>query len=76
MRGCITVNVPGIPVKGATAEYDENGNVVALAASAFGGVDDAPCAQPTPAERMLALQQVDAEVRFAKMKDVWEGRSA
>ena len=76
MRACLTVNVPGYPVQGATAEYDEDGNVVALAASAFGGVDDAPCAQPTPAERMLALRQVDAEVRFAKMKDQWEGRTA
>lgn len=76
MRACLTVNVPGYPVRGATAEYDANGNVVALAASAFGGVDNAPCTEPTPAERMMALRAVDAEVRFDAMKSLWEGRSA
>lgn len=76
MRACLTVNVPGFPVQRASAQYDESGNVLALAASAFGGVDDAPCAEPTPMERMSALKQADAEARFENMKAEWEGRSA
>src|SRR5690606_1673144 len=38
MRACLTVNVPGFPIQRASATYDEQGNVMALAASAFGEV--------------------------------------
>lgn len=67
MRACLTVNVPGYPVERPSATYDEQGNIMALAASAFGGVADAPC-EPTPAERIQALASVDAEVRFANAR--------
>lgn len=46
MRACLTVNVPGFPIPRASVEYDEEGRVLALAASAFGQVPDAPCAEP------------------------------
>lgn len=73
MRACLTVNVPGFAVERPTATYDENGNVLALAASAFGGVDHGPCADvdPTPLERMAALRTIDAEVRFENLKKKW-----
>ena len=71
LRACLTVNVPGFPVERPTVEYDDSGNVMALAASAFGS-GDAPC-DPTPAERMHALRVVDAEERFARLKAKWEG---
>lgn len=74
MRACLTVNVPGFAVERPSVEYDEDGNVLALAASAFGMSDGqvAPC-EPTPAERMAALaqacEQADAESRMAALKD-------
>lgn len=70
MRACLTVNVPGFPVERPSAVYDDDGNVMALAASAFGGVDDAPC-EPTPRERMEALAMADAEARWENMKKGW-----
>lgn len=70
LRAVLTVNVPGFPVERPSAVYDNDGNVMALAASAFGQVADAPC-EPTPAERMQALALVDAEVRFAAMRKEW-----
>jgi 8-oxo-dGTP pyrophosphatase MutT (NUDIX family) len=70
LRACLTVNVPGFPVQRPTASYDEQGNVLALAASAFGGAGDAPC-NPSPMERILALKTIDAELRFDKMKSEW-----
>lgn len=36
MRACLTVNVPGFAVERPSVAYDNNGNVMALAASAFG----------------------------------------
>lgn len=36
MRACLTVNVPGFAVERPSVVYDEAGNVMALAASAFG----------------------------------------
>jgi len=45
MRACLTVNVPGFPNERPTAAYDAAGNVLALSASAFGQVPNAPCAQ-------------------------------
>ena len=53
----------------STAEYDDEGNLLALAASAHGLGE----CEPTPGERMRALAEVDAEVRFAAMKKTWEG---
>lgn len=70
MRACLTVNVPGYPVERPSVTYDEQGNVMALAASAFGQVPDSPCT-PTPEERMAALRSVDAEARFAAAREAW-----
>lgn len=80
LRACLTVNVPGFPVVRASATYDEDGNVLALAASAFGSVDNgtsgSECAT-SPAERMAALRmahiEAEAETRFAALKKNWEG---
>lgn len=73
MRACLTVNVPGFAVERPSAEYDEDGNVIALAASAFGGIES-PC-DPTPIERMAALrrahEEAEAEARFAVLKQTW-----
>lgn len=69
MRTLLTVGVPGFPVMRASAEFDDDGNVVALAASAF---NTGEC-EPTPKERMQALAQADAEARFEAMRDQWEG---
>lgn len=74
MRACLTVNVPGFPVERPSATYDADGNVMALAASAFGGVVDAPC-EPTPAERMQALANADAEARFEALRAEWASLS-
>lgn len=71
MRACLTVNVPGFPVHQPSVEYDNEGNVLALAASAFGQEPDAPC-EPTPAERMQALAMADAEARWDLMKTNWK----
>lgn len=73
MRACLTVNVPGYAVERPSAAYDDDGNVIALAASAFGGIGDAPC-DPTPAERMDALRKIDAEVRFEALRAQWGAR--
>lgn len=72
MRACLTVNVPGYAVERPSAVYDEAGNVLALAASAFGGVPDAPC-EPTLLERMQALAKADAEARFEALLAKWQG---
>jgi len=69
MSACLTVNVPGYAVERASASYDEDGNVIALAASAFNNIEDAPCAEPTPAERMQALARIDAEVRMDALRE-------
>jgi len=69
MRACLTVNVRGFEVQRPSAEYDEYGNVVALAASAFNAIspNGGKC-PPTPAERMEALRLIDAEERFNALK--------
>lgn len=67
MRACLTVNVPGFPVEQPSVTYDAEGNVTALAASAFGSY---PCGE-SPAERMAALRQVDAEARFESLRKKW-----
>ena len=65
MRACLTVNVPGFPVHRPSASYDEAGNVIALAASAF---NTSACGE-SPAERMAALRVIDAEMRLARMRE-------
>jgi 8-oxo-dGTP pyrophosphatase MutT (NUDIX family) len=69
MRGLQCVNIPGFPVMRSSAVIDDDGNVLALVASAHGSIES-PCT-PTPAERMEALRQVDAEVRFQKLREGW-----
>lgn len=72
MRACLTVNVPGYPIQRASAVYDDAGNVVALAASAFNNIENAPCAEPTPSERIEALARIyteaEVEARFAALQ--------
>lgn len=71
LRALQAVNVPGYPVIRSSAAYDENGNVLALVASAHGLSD----CEPTPAERIAALRQAheeaDAEARFQKLRAQW-----
>lgn len=67
LRTLLTVGVPGYPVIRSSAAFDDDGNVVALAASAF---NTSEC-EPTPAERMAALAAIDSEVRFENMRAEW-----
>jgi len=69
MRACLTVNVPGFPVQQASVEYDEQGNVLALAASAFGGVPNAPCNQETDDPVGDLALEVMARIEAKKMMD-------
>lgn len=74
LRACLAVNVPGYPVRQATAAYDENGNVIALAASAFASVDNGTAGsecdpEPTPVERIAALAKIDAETRMDSLRE-------
>ncbi len=71
MRACLTVNVPGYPVQRPSAVYDDEGNVMALAASAFGGVTESDCT-PTPSDRIDALMRVETEARFEAAKALFE----
>lgn len=78
LRAGLTVNVPGYPVERASAEFDDEGNVVALAASAFGGIKDAPCAEASDdpvgdlvievASRLEAKRRMD-EARYAAVME-------
>lgn len=68
LRALQAVNVPGFPVMRASAEVDDEGNVLALVASAFGTTDGC---EPTPAERMAALAQADAHARFEDLRKKW-----
>jgi 8-oxo-dGTP pyrophosphatase MutT (NUDIX family) len=69
MRACLTVNVRGFEVERPSAAYDEDGNVIALAASAFNALSPTGGNCPEdPAERMEALRLIDAEVRFARLR--------
>lgn len=67
LRALQAVNVPGFPVLRSSARYDENGEIEILVASGRGG-----SCEPTPAERMEALKYVDAETRFARLRELWE----
>lgn len=64
MRTLLTVNVAGFPVEDSSAVYNDDGEVIALAASAFGTWN---CGE-SPAERMAALRQIDAEERLSALK--------
>lgn len=64
LRALQAVNVPGFPVMRSSAAYDDEGNVVALVASAFGTSE----CEPSLIDRMQALAKADAEVRFEAMK--------
>lgn len=71
LRALQSVNVPGFPVMSASAVLDDDGEVLALVASTVGNqLTDSPC-EPTPAERMRALAQIDAEVRFERLREGW-----
>jgi 8-oxo-dGTP pyrophosphatase MutT (NUDIX family) len=72
LRALQAVNVPGFPVMRSSAEYDDDGNVIALVASAH---HTWKCGE-SPAERMAALRQVDAEVRFVAMREIWDAQYA
>lgn len=60
LRALQSVNAPGFAVK-SSAEFDENGNVLALVASAHG----LSGCTPTPAERMAALKKIHEESEAA-----------
>lgn len=62
LRAIQSVNTPGFPVQRSSAAYDDEGNIVALAASMTG----AEC-EPSPKERMEALRKIDAEARFQEV---------
>ena len=67
LRALQAVNTPGFGVQRSEASYDENGDIDLLVACAHGLSD----CEPTPAERMAALRQADAEARFETMKKGW-----
>jgi 8-oxo-dGTP pyrophosphatase MutT (NUDIX family) len=77
MRTLLTVNVPGYPVVESSAVLDDDGNVLALAASAFQNtltasvnhIEDSECKREEAAARMGALRLIDAEVRFAALRE-------
>lgn len=73
MRGLQAVNIPGFPVHRSSAEFDADGNVLALAASAFGTGD----CEPSREEKFEALKIVHKEAeamdRFQKLREGWEG---
>lgn len=64
LRALQAVNTPGYPVMRSSAAYDDDGNVIALVASAHG----LSGCEPTPAERVAALAKVDAEERVAALR--------
>lgn len=72
MRACLTVNVPGFGVEQPSAIYDDEGNVLAMAASAFGGMDHAPCADD-PRELMAAAERAYVESQFETLQASWKG---
>jgi len=67
IRALQAVNVPGFPVMRSSAAYDDEGNVVALVASAHGLGE----CEPSAVERMQAVAKADAEARFEALKAAW-----
>lgn len=79
MRACLTVNVPGFPNQRATAAYDENGNVVALAASAFGTVSGVgPCSDGSETDDPMGelVAEVWARIKSEQEMDLLRQRWA
>jgi hypothetical protein len=71
------VNVPGFPVMRSSAAFDDDGNVVALAASAFGsnievnGAEGSPCADsevstedPVGEVALAVIERIEARSRM------------
>lgn len=67
LRTLLTVNVPGFPVMRSSAVLDDNGEVLALVASAHG----LSGCEPSPADTIAALAKADAEERFQKLQREW-----
>lgn len=72
LRGLQSVNIPGFPVMRASAEFDEKGEVALLVASTFNNTTEC---EPTPSEKMAALAQADAEVRWDRAKALFTGEA-
>ena len=70
LRTLLTVNVPGFPVMRSSAVFDDNGEVLALVASAHGLGE----CEPSPGDLIQALAKSDAEVRFSRLKEGWDVR--
>lgn len=64
MRACLTVGIPGFPIKRPSASYDDQGNVVALAASAF---NNWQCGE-SPADRLAAIRTILNEERLDALR--------
>jgi len=73
MRALQCVNTPGFAVK-SSAEFDENGEVLALVASAH----NLSGCEPTPAERIAAFkrahEEAEAEARFSALRAAWTAK--
>jgi 8-oxo-dGTP pyrophosphatase MutT (NUDIX family) len=67
LRALQAVNVPGFPVMRSSAAYDDDGNVVALVASAFGTSE----CEPSAFDRMQALAKAHAEAKFEALRKGW-----
>jgi len=71
LRALQCVNVAGFPVMRSSAVINDDGDVVALVASAHG----LSTCEPTPAERMAALAQImaedEAQDRMAALREAW-----
>lgn len=75
LRGLQCVNIPGFPVMRSSAAYDDEGNVIALAASAH----NLSGCEATLEERMAALKAAFNEgehERFQKLRDEWNRMGA
>jgi hypothetical protein len=66
LRALQAVNVPGYPVMRSSAVTGDDGEVLALVASTFGKTTDG--CEPTALERMKALAEADAEVRWDRLR--------
>ena len=69
LRALQCVNVPGFPVVRSSAVLNDDGDVLALVASAHGLGE----CEPTPAERMKAIASIEAEVRMESLREKWVG---
>lgn len=75
LRTLLTVGVPGFPVIRSSAAFDDEGNVVALAASAFSTVDNGTGeSECSPRSRMASLRDAYATVRMDDFRRMYENR--